>query len=100
VSVFTPKLLVVNEELCTIPHKYHILCIREAIGTYKILKPFENLEEEIQSKYIVREGTDVQHIPSQGKFKENLWLGQTTDDIVRTTVPNLLVPSLPNMEVR
>jgi hypothetical protein len=28
------------------------------------------------------------------------WLGQTTDDIVETTVPSLLVPSLPNMEVR
>jgi hypothetical protein len=31
---------------------------------------------------------------------EDPWLGQTTDDIVETTVPSLLVPSLPNMEVR
>jgi hypothetical protein len=28
------------------------------------------------------------------------WLGQTTDDIVDITVPSLLVPSLPNMEVQ
>jgi hypothetical protein len=35
----------------------------------------------------------------QREHSEDPWLGQSTDDIVETTVPSLLVPSLPNMEV-
>jgi hypothetical protein len=44
---------------------------------------------------------NVQHLPSQGKSKEHedLWLGQTTDNIEKLPVPSLLVPSLPNIGI-